>query len=77
MNELRYADEVKQSSAYRSIAADIERGELSHAYFIRSEDKDAVETLFTLIAMRVYCDTACGKCATRFYLDNVAKFGMA
>ena len=63
MNELRYADEVKQSSAYRSIAADIERGELSHAYFIRSEDKDAVETLFTLIAMRVYCDTACGKCA--------------
>ena len=63
MNELRYADEVKQSSAYKSIAADIERGELSHAYFIQSEDKDAVETLFTLIAMRVYGPTACGKCA--------------
>ena len=63
MNELRYADEVRQSSAYRSIAADIERGELSHAYFVQSEDKDAVDTLFTLIAMRVYCDTACGKCS--------------
>jgi len=63
MNELRYADEVRRSSAYRSIAADIERGELSHAYFIKSEDKDAVETLFGLIAMRVYCPTACGKCA--------------
>ena len=63
MNELRYAEEVKASSAYRSIAADIERGELSHAYFILSEDKDAVETLFTLIAMRVYCKTACGSCA--------------
>ena len=62
MNELRYADEVKRSSAYRSIAADVERGELSHAYFILSEDKDAVDTLFTLIAMRVYCPTACGKC---------------
>ena len=62
MNELRYADEVKNSSAYRSIAADVERGELSHAYFILSEDKDAVDTLFTLIAMRVYCPTACGKC---------------
>ena len=63
MNEIRYADEVRRSSAYRSIAADIERGELSHAYFIQSEDKDAIETLFTLIAMRVYCPTACGKCA--------------
>ena len=62
MNELRYADEVRRSSVYRSIAADIERGELSHAYFIQSEDKDAVETLFGLIAMRVYCPTACGKC---------------
>jgi len=63
MNELRYADEVRRSSAYRSIAADIERGELSHAYFIQSEDKDAVDALFALIAMRVYCPTACGKCA--------------
>ena len=63
MSELRYANEVRQSSAFKSIAADIERGEFSHAYFICSEDKDAVDTLFTLIAMRVYCDTACGKCA--------------
>ena len=62
MNELRYADEVKRSSAYRSIAADIDRGEFSHAYFIRSEDKDAVDTLFALIAMKAYCPTACGKC---------------
>lgn len=63
MSELRYENEVRQSSAYKSIAADIERGEFSHAYFICSEDKDAVDTLFTLIAMRVYCATACGKCA--------------
>lgn len=63
MSELRYADEVRQSSAYRNIAADIERGEFSHAYFIRSEDKDAVDTLFTLIAMRVYCPRGCGECA--------------
>ncbi len=56
MNELRYADEVKQSSAYRAIAKDIERGEFSHAYFILSEDKDAIDTLFALIAMRVYCE---------------------
>lgn len=63
MSELRYENEVRQSSAYKTIAADIERGEFSHAYFICSEDKDAVDTLFTLIAMRAYCDTACGKCA--------------
>ena len=63
MNELRYADEVKRSSAYMTVAADIDRGEFSHAYFIRSEDKDAVDTLFTLIAMKAYCPTACGKCA--------------
>jgi len=63
MNELRYADEVRKSSAYRSIAADIDRGEFSHAYFIRSEDKDAVDTLFALIAMKAYCPTACGECA--------------
>ena len=63
MNEIRYADEVRKSSAYRSIAADIDRGEFSHAYFIRSEDKDAVDTLFTLIAMKVYCPAACGKCS--------------
>ena len=63
MSELRYADEVRQSSAYKSIAADIERGEFSHAYFILSEDKDAVDTLFSLIAMRAYCKDACGKCA--------------
>ena len=63
MNELRYAEEVRASSAYRSIAADIERGEFSHAYFILSEDKDAIDTLFALIAMRVYCPTGCGECA--------------
>ena len=63
MNELRYADEVRRSSAYRSIAADIERGEFSHAYFIRSEDKDAIDTLFALIAMKAYCKEGCGKCA--------------
>ena len=63
MNEMRYADEVRRSSAYRSIAADIDRGEFSHAYFIRSEDKDAVDTLFTLIAMKAYCKDGCGKCA--------------
>ena len=62
MSELRYAEEVRASSAYRSIAADIERGEFSHAYFVLSEDKDAIDTLFTLIAMRVYCPTGCGKC---------------
>ena len=63
MSELRYASEVKSSSAYRSIAADIDRGEFSHAYFICSEDKDAVDTLFTLIAMKAYCKDACGECA--------------
>ena len=63
MSTLRYADEVKQSSAYKSIAADIERGEFSHAYFICSEDKDAIDTLFALVAMRVYCPAGCGKCA--------------
>ncbi|HAE88359.1 MAG TPA: hypothetical protein DCG79_00630 [Clostridiales bacterium] len=64
MNELRYADEVKKSSAYKSIAADIDRGEFSHAYFIQSEDKDAVDTLFTLIAMKAYCPNGgCGECA--------------
>jgi len=63
MNGLRYADEVKNSSAYKSIASDIDRGEFSHAYFIRSEDKDAIDTLFALIAMKAYCKTACGECA--------------
>jgi len=63
MNGLRYADEVKKSSAYRSIAADIDRGEFSHAYFIRSEDKDAIDVLFTLIAMKAYCKDGCGECA--------------
>ena len=63
MNELRYASEVKNSSAYKAIAADIDRGEFSHAYFILSEDKDAVDTLFALIAMKAYCPTACGSCA--------------
>ena len=63
MSELRYAEEVRQSSAFRSIESDIARGEFSHAYFIASEDKDAVETLFNLIAMRVFCDDACGHCA--------------
>ena len=63
MSELRYEQEVRATSTYRSIAADIERGEFSHAYFILSEDKDAVDTLFTLIAMRVYCPTGCGTCA--------------
>lgn len=63
MSDFRYADEVRRSSAYRAIAADIERGEFSHAYFILSEDKDAVDALFTLIAMRAYCETGCGKCA--------------
>ena len=63
MSDLRYEAEVRQTSTYRSIAADIERGEFSHAYFILSEDKDAVDTLFTLIAMRAYCETGCGKCA--------------
>ena len=62
MKGLPYEEELRASSAYRSIAADIERGELSHAYFILSEDKDAVDTLFTLIAMRVYCDKGCGVC---------------
>ena len=63
MSELRYLDEVRESSAYRSIAADIDRGEFSHAYFILSEDKDAVDALFTLIAMKAYCKDACGVCA--------------
>jgi len=63
MSELRYAEEVRQSPAFRSIESDIAREEFSHAYFILSEDKDAVETLFNLIAMRVYCDEACGHCA--------------
>lgn len=63
MNELRYAKEVRESSAYKSIAADIDRGEFSHAYFVCSEDKDAVDTLFTLIAMKAYCKDACGECA--------------
>ncbi|MBO7390539.1 MAG: hypothetical protein J6U39_03740 [Clostridia bacterium] len=63
MSESRYLDEVRESSAYRSIAADIDRGEFSHAYFILSEDKDAVDALFTLIAMKAYCKDACGVCA--------------
>ncbi len=63
MSEPRYLDEVRESSAYRSIAADIDRGEFSHAYFILSEDKDAIDALFTLIAMKAYCKDACGVCA--------------
>ena len=63
MNEPRYLDEVRKSSAYRSIAADIDRGEFSHAYFILSEDKDAIDALFALIAMKAYCKDACGVCA--------------
>ncbi len=60
--KLRYETEVRASSAFRSIESDIRRGEFSHAYFILSEDKDAIDTLFSLIAMRAYCDTACGEC---------------
>ncbi|MBQ9369625.1 MAG: hypothetical protein IJU10_00960 [Clostridia bacterium] len=60
--DLRYEKEVRASSAYRTVESDIRRGEMSHAYFIVSEDKDAVDTLFSLIAMRVYCDTVCKEC---------------
>ena len=60
--DLRYEKEVRASSAYRTIESDIRRGEMSHAYFIVSEDKDAIDTLFTLIAMRTYCDTVCMEC---------------
>jgi len=60
--DLRYEKEVKASSAYRTIESDIRRGEMSHAYFIVSEDKDAIDTLFALIAMRTYCDTVCMEC---------------
>ena len=59
---LRYEKAVRSSSAYRAIESDIRRGEFSHAYFIVSGDKDAVDTLFSLIAMRAYCETACGEC---------------
>ncbi len=59
---LRYEKEIRESSAFRTIESDIRRGEFSHAYFILSEDKDAVDTLFALIAMRAYCDSACGAC---------------
>ena len=60
--DIRYEKEVRASSAFRTIESDIRRGEFSHAYFILSEDKDAIDTLFTLIAMRTYCETACAEC---------------
>jgi len=60
--DLRYAEEVRESSAYRTIESDIRRGEFSHAYFILTEDKDALDTLFSLIAMRAYCPDACMEC---------------
>ena len=60
--DLRYEKEVRASSAFRTIESDLRRGELSHAYFIVSEDKDAIDTLFALIAMRVYCESACMTC---------------
>lgn len=59
---LRYEKQVRASSAFRTIESDLRRGEFSHAYFILSEDKDAVDTLFSLIAMRAYCEEACGTC---------------
>ncbi|MBP5405062.1 MAG: hypothetical protein J6Y74_03855 [Clostridia bacterium] len=60
--DLRYEKEVRESSAFRTIESDLRRGEFSHAYFILSEDKDALDTLFALIAMRVYCENACLEC---------------
>jgi len=60
--DLRYEKEVRASSAYRTIESDIRRGEFSHAYCILSEDKDAVDTLFSLIAMRAFCEKACMEC---------------
>lgn len=60
--ELKYVDAVKQSPAYKTIVNDILRGELSHAYLVITEDKDALESLFYLIACRVYCENACLEC---------------
>lgn len=57
-------DIIKQNGAYKKFSADVENGNVSHAYIVLGEDETLREAFLTLACMKLLCPTACGECAT-------------
>jgi DNA polymerase-3 subunit delta' len=61
---IKYKNALMNSVAYKSIKADIDSGNLSHAYMVLSPDGEAVKQLFKLVASAVFCqNNVCLECA--------------
>lgn len=59
---IKYINALKNSKAFKIIENDINNDTLSHAYMLISEDDEALESLRTLIALRLYCENCCTVC---------------
>lgn len=54
---------VKESSAYKNIKRDFDKGSFNHAYLIISSDKLALDILMQHVCMLIYCKKAgCNEC---------------